>query len=474
MKSIIRLLAAAIVFALCSFGSPANADSVSLLSIQSGHSIIVDAPALTRVAVGDGRIAGVVPIGTQQVVINAKSAGHTTVFIWTGSRRVEYEVTVTEQGVDDIAQLMRAAIGEPNVQVVNFSKSIVIRGTVPDGAHFARLADIVGRFNGIHVSGVKDEKFPIINAVTVARPLGSSIQGDLAKMGTDLHIDQDGKGNVIVSGRVKDRTAAEAVLDRAKGLAGAYLATDGKVIDRLALDLTSQVNVKVYVLEVDRSALSQLGVRPQAGTVDPNNPRAISFGTPSFPIFEGPNSIASPLNIGAFVRTTLLTATVDLLAQQGHARILSSPNLVAMPGTQATFLVGGEVPYVYSTGLGNTSIVFKEYGVKLQITPTILGSGSVDTKIAPEVSDLDFTNGVQLNGFTIPALKTSRLSTDVVTKPGESIVMGGLLRRQELRNVDKIPLLGDLPILGRLFRSVRYQRGDTDVVFLMTPEIINR
>jgi pilus assembly protein CpaC len=143
-----------------------------------------------------------------------------------------------------------------------------------------------------------------------------------------------------------------------------------------------------------------------------------------------------------------------------------------MPGEKATFLVGGQVPYVYSTGLGASSVVFKDYGVKLDITPTILGSGAVETVVAPEVSELDFTNGVQLNGFTVPALKTSRLSTDLITQPGESIVMAGLLQRVEQRNIYKVPGLGDLPILGRLFRSTQYQRSQTDVIFVMTPEII--
>jgi pilus assembly protein CpaC len=94
--------------------------------------------------------------------------------------------------------------------------------------------------------------------------------------------------------------------------------------------------------------------------------------------------------------------------------------------------------------------------------------------IAPEVSDLDFQDGITLNGFVVPALKTSRLSTDVITTSGESIVMGGLLRRLEQRNIDKIPLLGDLPVLGKLFRSTRYQSQQTDVVFVMTPQILTR
>jgi len=141
---------------------------------------------------------------------------------------------------------------------------------------------------------------------------------------------------------------------------------------------------------------------------------------------------------------------------------------------QAAFLVCGSIPIPVSTGLGTVAIQYKDFGVKLQVTPTILGDGNVETVIAPEVSDLDFQDGVSLGGFVVPARKTSRLSIDVVTKAGESIVMGGLLRRQEQRVLDKIPVLGDLPILGKLFRSTHYQNSQTDVVFVMTPEILTR
>jgi pilus assembly protein CpaC len=119
-------------------------------------------------------------------------------------------------------------------------------------------------------------------------------------------------------------------------------------------------------------------------------------------------------------------------------------------------------------------VQFKEYGVRLNVTPTILPDGAVESKITPEVSDLDFQNGIVAGGILLPSFRTSRITTDVVTKSGESIVMAGLLRRQEIRNVDKIPGLGDLPILGKLFRSTRYQKAETDVVFVMTPEIVTR
>jgi pilus assembly protein CpaC len=254
------------------------------------------------------------------------------------------------------------------------------------------------------------------------------------------------------------------------------------VVDRIETATISQVDVKVYVLEVDETGLKQLGVNLQSAIFHPDG--TYTLAGPQFPVVESPvtgnggkpgASIAGfGLNVGAFFRSITLAPTLNLVLQSGHARLLSSPDLVTMPGHQADFLVGGQIPIPVASGPQQIAIQYKDFGVKLVVTPTILGDGGVETLIAPEVSDLDFQDGVSLNGFTVPALKTSRLSTDVVTKDGESIVMGGLLRRQEQRTIDKIPLLGDLPILGKLFRSTRYQTSQTDVVFVMTPTILTR
>jgi Flp pilus assembly secretin CpaC len=115
---------------------PAAAAGVSLLSVQTGHSTVLSEPGLARVEVGDGRIAGVVPIGTTQIIVTGKAPGHTTVVVWTAAGRSSYEVTVTEEQLDDLAQILRATIDEPNVEVLSFNHSIVVRGVVADGGHF--------------------------------------------------------------------------------------------------------------------------------------------------------------------------------------------------------------------------------------------------------------------------------------------------------------------------------------------------
>jgi Flp pilus assembly secretin CpaC len=447
-----------------------GAATTTPLALRTGQSLVIPTPGLSRVAVGDGRIAGVVPIGNGEIVVNGKSAGRTTLFVWSKGVRLTYDVTVSEQDLENMRKMLASSIGDPNVHVNGFEHSIVVEGSVATGDQLVHLGEILSRFDSL----ASANKYTIVNTVTVARPLGP-LQSQLASDPSTaaVRVDRDLKGNLIVSGQVPNRTTAEHVLAQVRTLAGPYLAVDGKVIDRLESATTSQISVKVYILEVDETALRNLGINLQSATFQPGG-TTFTLGTPQFPVVESPVPPGKALTIGAFFRSVTLAPTLNLILTSGHAKLLSSPDLVTLPGREANFLVGGQIPIPYASGPQQIAIQYKDFGVQLKVTPTILGDGGVETVIAPEVSDLDFADGVTLNGFVVPALKTSRLSTDVVTKPGESIVMGGLLRRIETRNINKIPLLGDIPILGKLFRSTQYQNQQSDVVFVMTPEILTR
>jgi Flp pilus assembly secretin CpaC len=470
---------AAIVAGLVLVAAPVSADQVTLLSIQSGHSLLLNAQGLTRVAVGDGRIAGVVPVGTSQVIVNAKEPGHTTIFVWAGGRRVSYELTVTAQELDDLAQMIRSAISAPNVEVVSFDHSVVIRGTVSNGWQMQQIDDIVARFEPFFKAqqgGAQNggQASVLVNAVTISQNLGD-LQRSIASLpgASDIRVDPDGKGNVIVSGNATDAVTAQAILDRARGLAGPYLASNGQLIDRLNSLANSQIDIKVYVLEVDKTAQSNLGLQlyaaePVEGQLVPN------LIPPSIPFFESIRPPGQALTVGPFYRVETLAPTLNLLMTEGHARVLSSPDLVTSPGAKATFLVGGEIPVVTSTGLGAVNVQYQNYGVQLNVTPTVLGNGSIEAVIAPEISALDYSNAVIVSGFSIPALTVSKLSTDVITRPGEAIILGGLVKRLEMKTIQKIPILSSIPILGKLFTSTAYQNQQTDVVFVMTPEIITR
>ncbi len=463
-------LAAATVTACLCPAQPAFAQT-RMISLSVGSSLIVPAPGMTRVAVGDGTVAGIVPTGNQ-LVINGKAPGRTTVAIWTRSDRQDYEVVVTEPSLDSVEQVIRQSLNVPGLAVSQSPGTIFVTGNVANTTQQAHVNEVLARFEGF----AKDKKVSIVNAVTIANPLGEVNRAMSADAGLSrVRVEADGKGNLVVSGTVHDRSQAEAALGRVRSVAGTALSSDGKIIDRIATETTTQIAIKVSILEIDRTGLKQLGLHLQGALPDPGSPGGWKIVDPVFNAIEPDlRQTKPPLNIAPFFRLVRLAPTLDLLIQSGHARVLSSPDLVTSPGQAATFLVGGEIPYAFSSGLGNTSIVFKEYGVKLDMTPTLLPDGTVQTKIAPEVSDLDFSAGIQVNGFVVPALKTSRLKTDIVTHDGDSVVMGGLLRRIEQRNIQKVPGLGDLPILGKLFRSTNYRTSETDVVFVMTPDVIVR
>jgi Flp pilus assembly secretin CpaC len=465
------------VLAACALAFPPAvhaAGSTQNVTFLVGHSVVLPVHDVRRVALGDPACVGVVAVGTSKLILNGKAPCKTSLFVWSaqGDESV-YEVSVVNAQLNDVAQAIRSAISQPDVQIVNFGQGIIVRGSVPDMAAYVQLSDLLDHFTLF----AQQNRYTIVNAVTIAHSL-QSIQHDFEGVAgvSELQIEPDGKGNVIISGQVPDGLVESRVIARAQSLAGPFLAADGKVIDRLDVSHATEVDVKVEVLEVDDTGLSQLGVRLQSGLPDPNNPKNLILGNPFFPIIEDTQAagIGKAFNFGAFYRTTVLVPTLDLLLQSGHARVLSQPDVVALPGVQATFLVGGEIPYIFSTGIGQVSVLFKNYGVQLNLTPEILPSGSIRTKVNPDISDLDYQNAVTFNGFFFPALKESSMSTELVTAPGQSIVMGGLLRHLDEKTITKIPLLSQIPILGKLFQSTRYQTGQTDVVFVMTPKIVNQ
>jgi pilus assembly protein CpaC len=171
-------------------------------------------------------------------------------------------------------------------------------------------------------------------------------------------------------------------------------------------------------------------------------------------------------------------AFLRALQQQGALRALAEPNLIAMNGQEASFLAGGEfpVPVVQNNGSGNSaavSIVFKEYGVRLNFKPTILDEDHIRLELEPEVSTLDFVNGVKLNGFIIPALRTRRAKTGIELRDGQSFALAGLLDNSESHSVSKVPGLGNLPVIGNLFKSRDFQANESELMFIVTTHVVH-
>src|SRR5206468_2711605 len=167
-----------------------------------------------------------------------------------------------------------------------------------------------------------------------------------------------------------------------------------------------------------------------------------------------------------------LLGTLDIAAQDGLATILAEPNLTALSGETASFLAGGEFPIPISQGNNAVSVEYKSYGVGLAFTPVVLADGRISMRVRPEVSQLSDAGAVTLGGYRVPALLTRRAETTVELGSGQSFMIAGLLQNTTNNSVDKTPLLGDLPILGALFRSTKFQRQETELVIVVTPYLV--
>jgi pilus assembly protein CpaC len=172
-----------------------------------------------------------------------------------------------------------------------------------------------------------------------------------------------------------------------------------------------------------------------------------------------------------------LGATLQALEIRGVTEVLAEPNMVAANGKEASFLAGGEYPYPVAQagsggGAATVTIQFKEYGIRLNFIPTITPGGAIRLQVAPEVSSLDFTDAIEISGFTVPAISTRKVNTEITLEDGQSFVIGGLLDNTDTETYQKIPFLGDIPILGKFFQSMQKNRTNTELIVIVTPELV--
>jgi len=295
--------------------------------------------------------------------------------------------------------------------------------------------------------------------VQVGRDL-SSLQSDLAAALPREHIvAANFAGGVLLSGEVSTSAAAA----RAEEIAEHYAPKD--VTSQITLKAAQQIMVEVRVLEINRTALKDMGFNLTASNSSGLN---IATGTG---LISGQNP-AGTFTIGGKLGTTSVDLTLQALETKGLLRTLARPNLTAMSGEEASFLAGGEFPYPVPAGLGQVTIEFRQYGVKLKVTPTIQASGEIKLKVAPEVSQLDQAHSIQIDGFLLPSIDVSNAATTVELKDGQSFAIAGLFQASYNNAVNQVPGLGNLPVLGSLFRSASYQRQETELAIIVTPHLM--
>jgi len=399
-------------------------DSTNDLSVMVGKTVLVDTNApIARVAIGLGGIAEIHGVSPTEIMVNGSKPGETSLIVW----------------------------------------------------------DIHGGREFFNVSVHAPAPVSSDTLDAVRRELRSELPGQAIKVSYD-------NNNVFLRGTVNDLTSSE----RAVQIAGS---SGSKVVNLLNVNVPAsepQILLKVRFISVDRSIEKQLGINlfdlglgNAYGGVSTGqfSPPSITGGSSSN---SGSSGVSSPggsavfsneLNLLAFFPGLKSGADIQALESKNLLETLAEPNLLAKNGHEASFLAGGEFPYPVVQGSsggvgGAVTIEFKEYGVRLSFIPTVTPQGTIRLQVAPEVSALDYSHEVTISGFTVPGLTDRKVNTEVELKDGQSFVIGGLLDNEETQTFLKIPFLGDIPILGKLFQSIQWTKNNTELMVIVTPEVV--
>ncbi|MEW4448627.1 type II and III secretion system protein family protein [Qipengyuania sp. JC766] len=296
-----------------------------------------------------------------------------------------------------------------------------------------------------------------------------------------------GTNTVLLTGTV----AAPEDAAEAERLVQAFVGDDANVISRLKMATPLQVNLQVRFAEVSRSLVRtiganllsadttggfQFGVTTGRGFAPQYSPggavgTGVTEGSDGTTVITGTGSGSTFAGLGRFLGLDLAGA-LDLAEQDGLVTTLSQPNLTALSGETANFLAGGEFPIPISQGLGTTAVEYRKFGVSLAYTPTVLANGRISLRVRPEVSELSSQGAVSIEGFQIPALTVRRAETTIELGSGQSFMIAGLMSNSAQNTIDKTPGAGDLPIIGNLFRSTSFRKGETELVIVVTPYLV--
>jgi len=286
----------------------------------------------------------------------------------------------------------------------------------------------------------------------------------------DFHIAYTPNGAVL-SGVVPTAEIAET----ARAVTAQYLPDGSALINRLKVIGKLQVNIQVKIAEVSRTLTKELGFNWDAIATAGNFTFGLATGRTAIdaagaliPSPTGARSLFGSFNSDS----TSISAVIDALAEDDLISVLAEPNLTAASGQTATFLAGGEFPIPINQGDGQISVEFRRFGVSLSFLPTVLSDNTITLKVTPEVSDLSSLGSVEVDGFSIPSITTRRADTTVDVGSGESFAIAGLVSNSVQSSVSKFPGLGDIPVLGALFRSTDFQREQTELVIIVTPYIV--
>lgn len=433
------LTAACLAAPLALIAAPAaQAQSVSRpandinLSIGRGQLITVGG-AMTDVFVANEAIADVQVKSQRQLYVFGKAGGETTVYASNAAGDIIWSANVrVGSNIESVDQMLRMAMPDAKIAVSTMGTgTFLLTGTVGAPEDAAEAQRLVNAYVGKEAN--------VISRLKMATPLQVNLQVRFAEVSRTL---------------VKTLGTNLTTIDGTGGFKFGVM--QGRVIG-------TNVNA-------DPLAPFSVGLKTSRDLIDPTTGQVVKTitGTQVSPL-NASNTLAG---MGKLFGMNILGA-LDAGETAGLVTTLAQPNLTALSGETADFLAGGEYPIPISQGLGTTSIEYKRFGVSLSYTPTVLANGRISLRVRPEVSELSSQGSIQLNGFEVPALTVRRTETTIELGSGQSFMIAGLMSNNAQNTVQKLPGAGDVPILGSLFRSTSFKRGETELVIVVTPYLVN-
>ena len=396
-----------------------------VLRLRVGHSKVLQSPfAITRISVADPEIADIILISEKEIYVNALAPGVTNLSLW-GASRFSTAMVVVEADVSLLKEKLHEILPKEKIGVEAAEESVVLSG---------------------EVSGPVAQD----TAISLAIPFAG---GKKEKVVNLLHV--GGVQQVLVEVRIAE--IARTILDQ--------MGINFNIISPSGNFGVQQINALAPIADLLRSFT--------AGTSSTSTSTATSLFTGTA-FTQG--MATSLTGLAGFKAGGLLwTMFFNVLKQNNLGRLLAEPNLVTTSGTEASFLAGGEIAVpVPQSGVGGGATItidWKKFGTQLNFTPTVLDDGKIAMKLTPESSQLDYSIAITLNGTSIPGIRTRRMSSHLEVKDGQTFAMGGLLQDIDSNIINKIPVVGDIPVLGNLFRSSQWQSLQTELVVLVTPHI---
>ena len=420
-KTLLAAVALVAPVALVTGLDAASAQSVTAparsVAIAIGRGELITVPGkMTDVFVADDKVADVQIKSTNQLYLFGKNGGETTVYASNASGAVIWSANVrVGTNIDSIGQMLHLAMPDAKVSTATMNGTVLLTGTV---------------------------------------------------------------------GAPEDAAEAERLVK-------AFVGDKTNVISRLKMATPLQVSLHVKFAEVSRSLVREVGMNWTSADATSGFKFGLGQGRAFYPQYTpgGPLGMGTATSAGATTVTQIAKGTtlagagklfgmnllgaLDLAETIGLSTTLAEPNLTALSGETAEFLAGGEYPIPLSQSLGSTSVEYKQYGVSLAYTPTVLANGRISIRVRPEVSELTSDGAVTIGGTTIPALTVRRAETTIELGSGQSFMIAGLLRNNTQNTISKLPGAGDVPILGSLFRSTAFRKGETELVIIVTPYLVN-